>query len=159
MSFVLLIHILAAIVFLGNVLTTASWKAQADRTGNLHTIAYAHRQLRRMDGLFNGVGILTLIATGLVLTEMANIHLVRTGWLFVSFALLMVTSVIWLAMLRPTVRRLADMANAALASGALPDEFRKLSARWNMWNGLATLLPLVTLALMVLQPGGTVPAR
>ncbi|HLN13518.1 MAG TPA: DUF2269 family protein, partial [bacterium] len=36
-------HILGAVLFVGNIIVTAMWKARADRTGDLATIAFANR--------------------------------------------------------------------------------------------------------------------
>jgi uncharacterized membrane protein len=38
-----LIHLLGVVLFLGNIIVTAVWKALADQTGEPRTIAYAQR--------------------------------------------------------------------------------------------------------------------
>lgn len=43
-------------------------------------------------------------------------------------------------------------AEAAVADQGIPNPLRKAIARWSMWGGIATLLPLLSLYLMVARP-------
>ena len=61
----LVLHILAAVVFVGNIITAAFWKAQADRSENLETIAITARSLLKADYIFTAPGIVVLLVTGI----------------------------------------------------------------------------------------------
>jgi len=52
----------------------------------------------------------------------------------------------------PTQRRLVAVSDEARKARSLPPEFERLSGRWAMWGGIATLLPLIALFLMVTKP-------
>jgi uncharacterized membrane protein len=59
---------------------------------------------------------------------------------------------IWIIVLVPTQRRLIAVSEAGRKAGSLPPEFARLSKRWAMWGGIATLLPILALLLMVTKP-------
>ena len=149
----LALHILAAVVFVGNIITGAFWKVRADRSGNLETIAMTSRSIIHADYAFTTPGIVVLVITGVWMTSMTGWDRFQQPWLGTSFVLLVVTGIIWLAILMPQQQRMARLAQEALTSGTLGDEYQKVSRRWAMFGGIATLIPVVILFLMVLKPG------
>ena len=148
----LILHILAAIVFVGNIITSAFWKAQADRSGNLEIIAITARSLLRADYIFTGPGIAVLLVTGIWMVGMSGWEGFQEPWLGGSFVLLIITGIIWLAVLLPQQRRMVRLAQEGAAAGAPSPDYRKASRIWSMFGGIATLLPVLILVLMVLKP-------
>jgi uncharacterized membrane protein len=73
-------------------------------------------------------------------------------WLMVGSGLFVVSAIIWVGVLVPLQRRMARVMRDTPPNAALPPEADALLARWFRWGGIATLLPLVTLVLMVLKP-------
>ena len=71
-QFILAIHILAAVIFLGNLITTAFWKVRADRSGNLENMAMTSRSVLLADYVFTGPGIATLLVTGILLAGLSG---------------------------------------------------------------------------------------
>lgn len=59
------LHILGAVIFLGNIIVTGWWKVMADRTRNPVVIAFAQRQVTLTDFIFTGGGVVLILATGL----------------------------------------------------------------------------------------------
>jgi len=59
------LHILGAVIFLGNIIITGWWKVMADRTRNPVVIAFAQRQVTLTDYIFTGGGVVLILATGL----------------------------------------------------------------------------------------------
>ena len=148
----LVLHILAAIVFVGNIITSAFWKAQADRSGNLETIAITARSLLQADYIFTAPGIAVLLVTGIWMVGLSDWGRFQEPWLGGSFVLLIITGIIWLAILLPQQRRMVRLAQEGAAAGAPSPEYRKASRIWSMFGGIATLLPVLILVLMVLKP-------
>lgn len=63
------LHILGAVIFLGNIIITGWWKVMADRTQNPAVIAFAQRQVTLTDYIFTGSGVVLILATGLGTSE------------------------------------------------------------------------------------------
>ncbi len=149
----LVLHILAAVVFVGNIITAAFWKAQADRSGNLETIAITARSLLKADYIFTAPGIVVLLATGIWMVGLSDWARFQEPWLGGSFVLLIITGIIWLAVLLPQQRRMVRLAQEGADAGVLSPEYRRAGRIWSMFGGIATLLPILILFLMVFKPG------
>ncbi len=148
----LVLHILAAVVFVGNIITAAFWKAQADRSGNLETIAITARSLLKADYVFTAPGIVVLLVTGIWMVGLSGWARFQEPWLGGSFVLLIITGIIWLAVLLPQQRRMVRLAQEGADAGVLGPEYRRAGRIWSMFGGIATLLPVLILFLMVLKP-------
>ncbi|HYM70564.1 MAG TPA: DUF2269 family protein [bacterium] len=146
------LHILGAVLFLGNIIVTAMWKARADRTGDLATIAFAQRLVGLTDRAFTVPGAALIAVTGYAMAARRPFPLHGLPWLEWGQGLFWLTVLLYLIVLVPIQRRLIAVADAARRSGSLAPEFRRLSARWALWGGIATLLPLIALYLMVTKP-------
>ena len=59
------IHLLGAVLFLGNIIITGWWKTMADRTGDPLIIAFAQRQVTLTDFIFTAGGALLVLVGGL----------------------------------------------------------------------------------------------
>ena len=149
----LALHILAAVVFVGNIITAAFWKVRADRSGNLETIALTTRSLLQADYFFTAPGIVVLLVTGIWMVGLSDWARFQEPWLGSSFVLLILTGIIWLAVLLPQQRRMVRLSREGADAGALSPEYRKASRLWAMFGGIATLLPVLILFLMVFKPG------
>ena len=150
----LVLHILAAIIFVGNLITSAFWKARADRSENLETIALTARSLLQADYVFTGPGIAVLLITGIGMVGLSvgGWAGFQEPWLGGSFVLLIITAIIWLAVLLPQLRRMVRLSQEGADAGSLSPDYRKASRRWSMFGGVATLLTVLILFLMVLKP-------
>lgn len=148
----LALHILSAVIFVGNIITAAFWKVRADNSGNLDTIALSTRAVVIADWAFTGPGIIVLLGTGLAMVGLTGWDRFQQLWLGLSFILLIVTAIIWLVVLVPLQRRMARLAREGAASGTLDPAYYRTSWMWAIFGGIATLLPVVILFLMVLKP-------
>ena len=146
------LHILGVVLFVGNIITAALWKTRADRSGDLATVAYAQRTVALADWVFTLPGVLLVIigGYGMAITRPWPIHGIR--WLELGQVLFWISALIWAVVLIPTQRQLVAVSGEARKARALPPEFERLSGRWAMWGGIATLLPLIALFLMVTKP-------
>ena len=149
----LALHILAAVVFVGNIITAAFWKTRADRSGNLETIAITARSLLPADYIFTAPGIVVLLATGIWMVGLRDWAGFQEPWLGGSFVLLIITGIIWLVVLLPQQRRMVRLAQEGADAGELSPDYRSASRIWSMFGGVATLLPVLILFLMVFKPG------
>ena len=149
---ILAIHILSAVVLIGNLITSAFWKVRADQTSNLETIASTCRALLRADYMFTIPGIVVLWASGMLLVAFTGWRRFEELWLGLSFVLLILVTIIWAVAMLPLQRRMARLSQDGLSRGQLDPAYSPTSRRWSMFGGIATLLVVIILFLMVLRP-------
>jgi uncharacterized membrane protein len=148
----LAIHIFSAVIFVGNIITAAFWKARADGSGNPEAIALTAQALLRADYMFTLPGLIGLLATGIAMVGITDWARFQEPWLSISFIMLVITGIIWAAILLPLQRRMVRLAQRGAANRTPDPDYRQASRRWSMFGGIATLLPVVILVLMVLRP-------
>jgi uncharacterized membrane protein len=146
------IHLLGVVLFVGNIITAALWKTRADRTGNLATVAFAQRGVALADKVFTVPGAALVVIGGYAMAARRPWPLHGLPWLEWGQGLFWLAVLIWAFVLVPTQRRLIQVSEAAQGVGALAPEFARLSRRWAMWGGIATLLAIIVLFLMVVKP-------
>ncbi len=146
------LHLTGVVIFLGNIIVTGCWKFMADRTGNPEIIAFAQRQVTLTDYLFTAGGVALVLAGGMGNVWYAGYNIPETKWLSWGVALFSLSGLIWMVMLIPLQIKLAKIAASFQNGGPIPEEYRKLSVRWNIWGTVAIILPAVNLYLMVCKP-------
>lgn len=148
-----LVHILAVILFIGNIVTGLFWHKHALRTGDARLIAHAMDGVLRSDRLFTMPGVLIIIASGVLAALQGGFPLLRTGWILWTLVLFAIAGIVFGVRLTPLQRRMRDFAQAAVADGNFDRAaYDRLSKQWDFWGAVATLAPLGGLALMVLKP-------
>jgi uncharacterized membrane protein len=151
-GFLKLVHILAVVLFLGNITTGLFWKAFADRTRDPRIIAHALRGLIASDRWFTLPGVGLIVLAGVAAALHAGLPLLRTGWIAWSIGLFSLSGLAFGSRVAPLQRRMAALA-AAGANGDFDWEaYRALSRSWKIWGLVALLTPLAAAALMVLKP-------
>ena len=153
MQILLAIHIVSAVVFMGNTITAAFWKVRADRSGSTEAMANVSRSLLMADLVFTGPGLAGLLVTGFWMVNLTGWDRFQEPWLGISVVLLVVTAVIWGAGLLPLQFRMARLARLQASNISSDPAYRRSSKIWSMLGGLATLMPILILFLMVLKPG------
>ena len=74
------LHILGAVIFLGNIIITGWWKGQADRTRSPEMLAFAQRQVTLTDFLFTASGVVLVLMTGLWMAGRAGYTIGEVPW-------------------------------------------------------------------------------
>ena len=152
MSYQLLksLHLFGVVLFLGNIVITAAWKAAADQSRNATIIAYAQRLVTITDIVFTAPGAVLILVTGLL---MAGSHaaVLETYWLRWGVALFVLSGLVWLLLLLPIQYRQARLARRFGEEGIAPSYWR-LARLWAVFGTIATLLPLANLYFMVFKP-------
>ena len=151
-SLLLTLHIFSAVWLMGHQISSAFWKARADRSGNPETIATTAQGLVRSDFTFTLPGIVVLLGTGIWMAGLTSWDRFQELWLGASFVLVIVMVVLWLAVLLPQQRRMARLAAETLEGVDQSDNYRRASKLWSMAGGIATLIPVIVLFLMVFKP-------
>jgi len=152
MSYPLLkaLHVLGAVLFVGNIIVTAVWKSLADRTRNAVVIGFSQRLVTLTDIVFTAVGAVLLATTGSVMAmRLGGFH---DTWLVWGVALFAVAGITWLVVLVPVQTLQARLARGFAHGGTIPPRYWTLGRIWMAGGIVATVLPLAALFVMVLKP-------
>ena len=147
-----LLHVFGAIIFMGNLIVSAMWMANAKKTHDADVLYFASRMVIRADWVFTLPGVLAILIPGL-LTVGPWGGFPGASWAELALALFILSGLIWGIVLVRLQKRMLEISREAVQlKTALSDEFYKVEGRWMMWGGIATLLPLGALYLMVFKP-------
>ncbi len=143
-------HILGAILFIGNIVITAVWMILAVRTGQRPVVHFSARVVNQADVLFTIPGVLLILLNGLHLAPAyGSGDILGASWVQAALGLLILSGAVWAGFLLRYQNRLVRLS----ASGAqLSDEFLAVFRNWGIWGGIATVLPIISLILMVFKP-------
>lgn len=152
MNWLVFIHVLGAVMFLGNVMTAAFWKIKAELGGDLAHLHKVTRNVMLADYIFTLPGIVLIVITGVIMTLQQGYSLLAFNWLTLSIALFALTGLIWVTILIPCQLRMIRESRLSLDTHTLTPGYRKASRRWDVFGIMATLLPIATLFLMMTKP-------
>lgn len=144
------IHIAGACLFIGNNLVTPFWRFFAERTREPKIIAWSQRLITLTDRVFTGGGIALILVSGHLMAA-ARPELWQQTWFLAAYGLFALSGVLWLSLLLPIQIQQSRLAKSFARGGAIPDEFWALARRWAIVGSIASLLPIASLALMVLK--------
>src|SRR5579859_6276542 len=88
-----LVHIVAVIIFLGNITVGGFWKAWADRTNNAAIIAHTMEGIIKADRIFTIPGVILIVIGGVGATFAADIPILRTGWILWGLVLFVLAGI------------------------------------------------------------------
>ena len=115
------LHILGAVIFMGNIIVTGWWKVMADRTKNPVIIAFAQHQVTLTDYVFTAGGAALLLAAGVGNAAFHGMDYLNIRWLAWGYWLFIISGVIWAAILIPVQIKQAKMARQFQNGGAIPE--------------------------------------
>lgn len=147
----LVAHILAASVFVGNILATLAWKVALDRSCSERiAVAEMLRIALRLDKAVTVPSSITVTVTGLILAATPWFRGDFPIWLSLSLALWIVGALAAKFVLLPSLHRLIELADteATFRSAA----YCSRSADWNRIAATLALIPVVVTTLMVIKP-------
>jgi uncharacterized membrane protein len=149
-SWNLFMHILGSVLFIGNMVVTAAWMSLARRSKNAEALRLGVQGIMFTDAVFTTPGALLLLINGGILS--APYFKTNWHWLAAGIILYILSGAIWGMAVIPAQKKLAHAMNRMPAGGPIPAECDALMAKWFRFGGMATLLPLIALALMVFKP-------
>ncbi len=137
------IHVLCAMLFIGNVVVTGTWAALAERTRNHDIIKFSNHLVLVTDAIFTGPGALGVLFTGHL---MAGQFPAQPGWVAWSYALFGISGLIWAIVLLPIQLKQRTLLRQ---STVITQDYLRLSRTWQIVGAFATLFPFPVLYLMV----------
>ncbi len=148
------LHVLAVVLFLGNIITGLYWKAHGDRTTDPRIIAHTLEGIIRSDRWFTIPGVVLILGFGVAAAVIGGLPILGTRWIWQSIALFAVSGLAFVLQVAPLQRRLQALASAGVGAGPWDQAtYRRLSRQWEFWGVVALVTPLAALVLMVYKPG------
>ena len=146
------LHLLGAVLMLGNVIVTGFWNFKAVRTRDPRVIAFAQREVIAADIWLTFGGGALLSVSGFLLAQAYGLNPWATPWITWGFGLLTLSTGLWAAVLMPCQSRMARLSRQAADGASLPPAFYRAFYCWNVVGWFATLLLVAALAVMVVKP-------
>ena len=147
-SVVKALHVFAAMLFLGAGLMSAYYKIRADRSSDLHVIAWYQQEMVRADWLFTVPSGVLLPSTGFWLIYQYGLPW-STRWVQLGLGGYAVAGLLWLLAARLQMR-MREMTAKALRDGeALPETFHRANRIWRLLGIPAFTTAVWTLWVMV----------
>jgi uncharacterized membrane protein len=146
-----LVHIAAAVLFLGDVLISFIWKLSADRTRRPSVVAYAQEMVVWTDWWLMLPASVVLAASGFANAQLHGLPIWTDFGLLWGQTAFYLSGLIWIALLLPIQHKMLTMARAFREAEEVPADYHALNRRWRSWGLVSIALPLVALGLMVLR--------
>ncbi len=149
--FIKLIHIIAVIIFLGNIFTGLFWMKQANRTRDTGIISFAMQTIIRSDRWFTVPGVIIITAGGMAAALHANTPILKTGWIFWPLVLFSLSGVVFSWKLVPLQKKLRRYTSPEEKENFNWVTYHSWFANWEAWGLVALLAPVAALVMMVLK--------
>ncbi|HMI30098.1 MAG TPA: DUF2269 family protein [Candidatus Limnocylindrales bacterium] len=146
-----LLHVLAVVLFLGNITTGVFWKANADRTRNPVVIANMLEGIIRADRLFTMPPIIFILIGGFGAAIGGSYPILGTGWIFWSIVLFTISGIAFMMQVAPLQKKMLALVRKGGESMEWA-AYRSLSVKWEIWGAVALLAPVIAAVLMVMKP-------
>ena len=148
-----ILHVVAVVIFLGNLITGILWKVSADQTRNPVIIHHTVAGLIRADRWFTLPGVVMILAGGFGAAIVGGLPVVRTRWILAGIVLFTISGIAYMSRVAPVQRRMLAVARAGMDSGKMDwAEYDALTRSWNVWGTIALLAPLLAVVAMIAKP-------
>ncbi len=141
-----LLHVLAAILFVGNVIVTGVWAAVMFRQRQGADFRLAARAIVVTDWIFTLGGAALLVVSGIMLAIGRGYPIWETRWIRGALIGLGLSTTLWLLVLVPAQRQMLRLGPES------DPELQQVYARWNVTGWLATVPLIWSLWNMVYKP-------
>lgn len=150
-----LLHVLAVVLFLGNLGTCLFWAARAAGTRSPSIIAHTFAGIRRADRWFTLPGAVGIVIGGVAAAIRLELPVFGTGWVLWASGLLAIGLLILVTVRPPLQRDIEDFAASSVGENddeIAWSEFELMYRYWRTWTTVAIALPLGAVLLMVYRP-------
>lgn len=144
-----LVHVITAILFIGNITVAVLWKSLADKSKDRLRITFTFEGIIKSDRIFTMPAVTLLIITGFGISGLLKLSTIETGWILWSIILIIISGAVYMAKVVPTQKKILELSKEV--SKFNWEEYNKLSNQWNVWGSIATIAPYAALVLMVIK--------
>lgn len=145
-----LMHILGAVLFVGNIIVSAVWMILTVFTKQASIVHFGAKVVNQADLLFTIPGVLLILINGVVMAPVfGGGNILGASWVVAALGSLTLSGIVWVGFLLRYQNQLVELS----ASGdQLSAEFLATFRNWGIWGGIGTILPIISLVLMVVKP-------
>jgi len=143
------LHVLAVVVLLGNLLMAPFWRKRLAALGGVQARAAANRSVRVADLIFTLPGWVVVLVTGIMLILYRGMH---GGWLHLGLLLFLGWLIFWHMLVLRARKAMITQAEAATSDEPAPAELAQHERQWQQWSYLAAGIVVLILILMIAQP-------
>lgn len=143
------IHLLAVVLFLGNIITGLFWMRVARRTSDVTIIHHTISGIIQSDKLFTIPGVLIITAAGMTAAINGGIPLLKTGWIFWPIVLFSLSGIFFGIKVAPLQKRMNNYFKTGSDQGLA--KFDIIMKSWEFWGLLSLLTPIVAFFMMILK--------
>ena len=146
-----ILHVLAVVVLLGNLLMAPFWRKRLAAVGGPQARAAANRSMRVADLMFTLPGWVVVLATGIMLI-IAHGWPSPHGWLDLSLVLFLGWLVLWHVLVLRARKTMIAQADEAAGEGQAAAELAQHERQWQQWSYVSAGIVGLILILMVTRP-------
>jgi uncharacterized membrane protein len=147
-----LIHLIAVMLFLGNIITGLFWMHIAVKTKDLKIINFTMKGIIKADRYFTIPGVIIIIAGGFLAAVYGQYPILKTGWIFWSVILFSISGLAFSFKVAPLQKKIYDLTlNKDSAADFDWSNFGKVLFQWDLWGFIALLTPLAAFVMMTLK--------
>lgn len=141
------LHLVAGILFVGNVIVTGVWSGVLFRVRATHDFRAAAHAIVLTDWLFTFGGGGLLVGSGIALAIGRGFPIWDTPWIRLAVIALALSTLVWLIVLVPAQRVMLH------TDPADDRQLARVYHRWNITGWIATVPLLFAVWCMVAKPG------
>src|SRR5262245_12906495 len=108
-TYLKLIHILAVVIFLGNIITGLFWMRIAVKTMDLKIITFTMKGIITADMYFTIPGVIVITAGGLLAAIYGHFPILHTGWIFWSIIMFSISGLAFAFKVAPLQKRIYNL--------------------------------------------------
>ena len=147
-----LLHLIAVIIFLGNIFTGLFWMHIAKKTKDIKIISHSIKGVIKSDRLFTIPGVIVITGFGILAAIYGHIPILRTGWIFWTLILFSISGIAFAWKVAPLQSKIYKLT---LKHEDKNDfnwmGFNKVYMEWEVWGLVALLTPVAGLIMMTLK--------
>jgi uncharacterized membrane protein len=144
-----LIHIIASVIFLGNITLSPFWKSRAEKSKDRLKIAETFVNIIRADRYFTMPSVTILLIFGIGGALHGGFNLIQTGWIFWSIIMIIISATAFMAKVVPLQKQIFKLSSDENKFNW--EEYGKLAKQWSIWGWIATITPWIALIMMVMK--------
>ena len=147
-----LIHLLAVVIFLGNIITGLFWMRIAVKTSDLKIINFTMRTIIKLDRYFTIPGVIIITTFGIFAAVYGHFPLLHTGWILWSIILFTISGLAFGMKVAPLQKRIHNLTlNKELSTEFDWKHFKQIYYEWDIWGLIALLTPMASFIMMILK--------
>jgi len=150
-TFLLVLHVLGAVVALGFSLSYGIWVRRGEADG-LQGRAFALRTVSWIDRRITTPAFIAQAVTGVLLVSQLDWDLLREAWLELSIGIYVLLTVLAIAVYAPAFRLQREIAERIAEGAGDEAEYQAAAAKGTTWGAVVVVLTLVIVVLMVWKP-------